>query len=43
MRKNKNLNNKNIMFYLKKHKLAVIFYVLLFQVRKKDASLDRNI
>jgi len=28
MEKNKNLNEKNIMFYLKKHKLAVIFYVL---------------
>lgn len=29
MEKNKNLNKKSIMFYLNKHKLAVIFYVLL--------------
>jgi len=29
MEKNKSLKNKNIMFYLNKHKLAVIFYVFL--------------
>ena len=32
MEKNKNLNKKNIMFYLSKHKLAVIFYVLLIVI-----------